>query len=228
MIAINDPLLPIYLQFLISDPFHSALALKSSASVPGHALFPTFLALATILATPTIPSDSTSYTYNLIAMHLLLAVPVVAPLFVREKRDRRNEGAILDVFAVYLLLALLTFGYHVYTSITLLYASYWNPAALVASLIRGFSLNHAQSSIASDAVFAAVATLLYIRANNPDKWTKQKVFWIANMVMLGPAVVLPMWFAMTRVELSKKVAEKPVDESKSPSRQEKRKVKKTG
>jgi hypothetical protein len=155
------------------------------------------------------------------AMHVFLAVPILALLLAPKHAGSSKAGGSVDTFTVYFLLATFSLFYHFTTTYGLLRASGWSLPSFLGSLYSGFFANHAQSSIASDMLGAMASSLLYFRKCETSKTT---VFWTANMLLLGPAVVLPAWFLVERSREMKNATESNPKKAEVVSRQERRRA----
>ncbi|KAI9032397.1 hypothetical protein DFJ74DRAFT_654304 [Hyaloraphidium curvatum] len=204
-------------------------SLKSTTPIPIVAYLPPILGLVTIFSTPSIAPDSPAYTYNLIGLHVILCIPILALFFRGHLEALRGKAANIDSFAVYLILTLWCLAYHAYTTFTLLSAVGFSPGRLVDSLVAGFRANPAQASIACDAVAAAAVTLAYM--NKDGDPSRTRAFWTINMMLVGPAVVLPAWLMIERASAAGRAGADTKSQSRqnapakeSPSRQEKRRA----
>lgn len=201
-------------------------ALKSNASIPAIAYLPTIAALGSVFMTPSISPSSPLYTWNLMALHVLLAIPILALILVpsHAQTTKTNGASGVDTFAVYFLLCICSLVYHVSTTFSLLRVSGWSLNGLISSLYSGFFSNHAQASIAFDMLGAMAVSILYMRKDEERK--KTATFWTTNMLVGGPAVVLPAFLMIERAQQSGKKALQAAEAAKkdTPSRQERRRT----
>lgn len=177
-----------WLYFKIAD--QSLVFFAASAKVPVSSVAFVLLALFSALVTPFLDMGSTTFTVNLIVMHLFLVIPVFLPPF-------RRFGNV-ETFSVYTFVFLLCLAYHISLLCFLIYSQFsLNPFALLSNLFFGFFANHAQSSIASDMIAASIASYLYF-GRNTENWKMRSLLYGGSLILVGPAFTLPVWLAMER------------------------------
>ncbi|KAF9973337.1 hypothetical protein BGZ65_009314 [Modicella reniformis] len=153
---------------------------------------PTLLALlillgeASVIATPFLPTMSTSFKYNLVLTHALFLIPSLLTF----NPDTRKRFLTVSLPALYFILAAIALVNHTMYTLPFVLSPIMNSSILYKALW----FNHCQTSISADLIFNNVLAAAYIlQSSHQLKRLEMGIILTLAMPLLSVSTILPLY-----------------------------------